>query len=68
MKTVIALDAGFYNGRRIRKGQRFGVHDDAKAAWFADAPEAPKPQAEPEAQSKPRGGRRAQGAAGDDLT
>lgn len=32
---VIALNVGFHNGSRIRKGEEFEVADGEKASWFA---------------------------------
>lgn len=32
---VIALQAGFYGGQRIREGQEFMVESGEKAKWFA---------------------------------
>jgi hypothetical protein len=39
---VIALNMGFLNGSRIRKGTEFEVPEGAKATWFApvDTPAA----------------------------
>lgn len=44
---VKALDAGFFDGKRVRAGQVFEVPEGTKGKWFvalADvkAPEAPK--------------------------
>ena len=32
---VIALQAGFYGGQRVREGQEFMVESGEKAKWFA---------------------------------
>ncbi len=32
---VIALEMGFLNGSRIRKGEEFEVPDGTKGSWFA---------------------------------
>ncbi len=34
MKSVIATKDGFYDGKRVRKGQTFKVKDEAKGKWF----------------------------------
>lgn len=36
MKSVIALQMGFLDGRRVRPGTTFQVADDFKASWVAD--------------------------------
>lgn len=47
MRTVIALQDGFYEARRIRKGEKFRVEDHIKGKWFVDEadykPATPKP-------------------------
>lgn len=47
MKKVRATGVGFYRGRRIKPGlgerSEFYVADDAKAKWYVDVKEKPKP-------------------------
>lgn len=39
MAKFIALDLGFYGGRRVRKGEAFDAPEDFKATWAAPAVE-----------------------------
>jgi hypothetical protein len=34
MPEATAIEMGFYNGKRIRKGKKFQVSDGAKGKWF----------------------------------
>lgn len=61
MPTAVAKETGFYDGARIRKGQRFTVKEGDKAKWFtlakeptaATKPEAAKPATKPTTAPKP---------------
>lgn len=55
MKTVVALESGFYNGSRVRAGTQFDVPDDFTAKWVAavDTPAAAPPKAKA-SRSEPR--------------
>lgn len=44
MRKVIALQDGFYDGQRIRKGQKFKVGDAAKGRWFVDEDKYKEPE------------------------
>lgn len=49
---VLALEFGFFNGSRIRKGQEFEVPAGTKASWFTPVDsEAAKAAKEPKAKN-----------------
>lgn len=54
-KEVIALSAGYFGSLRAA-GDKFVVPSSAKASWFADV----KADAEPAAQGKRRGAKKAE--------
>ena len=57
---VKALEAGFYNGNRVRQGQEFEVPEGTKGKWFValaevkatEAPKAKGKKAEPQTLSE----------------
>lgn len=44
--NVIATEAGFFKGRRIRAGQEFEVPEGTKGKWFVPAAPVEKPKAD----------------------